>query len=440
MRGAITQLFFVNLLQLAFSVLAGPLVARLLGPEGRGDLALAMLWPNTLALAAPFGIDIWMGRAAARPGADLRRLGQQAVVLAGLMSMAPIGLGILLIPRLLPASQADLVPVAWLLLAHIPLWVLSLLFAVMAISCGDLRGHHISRLAQSSLYLLFVAVLWAVGLGQVPYVAGAFLAATVCTAVLGWLNWERTHASQVPSGSVPPEGVWAAVQGSAGFGCSTLVELTYAQLPMGLLSVFVAAEEIGFFAVSMTIASVQEAFGGAVTRVLFAQVAATSGAEDGQAAQRGELLATRLRCTTLVYVVLCLGMTAVLPPLIPWIFGEAFAPATWLAAGVIPAMTVKAIARNYNFMLKGDGVVAPGLWVNALGSVVLAGTALWWLPTLGLYGIVVAMLAGSTLQLVVLNRVAARHFRVSPGAMWGVRATEIEALAGVLRRYLPRAS
>ena len=56
MKKNITIIFLANFFTLLSGVLTSLLTAWALGPEGRGDLAIIVLYPNVVALIVAFGL------------------------------------------------------------------------------------------------------------------------------------------------------------------------------------------------------------------------------------------------------------------------------------------------------------------------------------------------------------------------------------------------
>ena len=56
MKKNVTIIFFANAFTLLSGVLTSLLTAWALGPQGRGDLAVIVLWPNVVALLVGMGL------------------------------------------------------------------------------------------------------------------------------------------------------------------------------------------------------------------------------------------------------------------------------------------------------------------------------------------------------------------------------------------------
>lgn len=431
----VAHISVVNVLVIGLTAVTSPLIARLLGPSGRGELAVAMLWPTVIGAVALFGVDVTVGRLAARwplAVAPLRLLSLRLSLLLGGAAMAA---GALFIPWLLPASKEQLWGTSYVVLCHIPWAQFIILAAAVALSCGRLWGYNLPRLAFSATYLALIFALWALHIDEVRWVAGAFTLATILTTFLSWFMLRAPKTTPVETEQLEPPPTFKALQtfrASLGFGSAALLEAGSTHVPMALLSFLLPPAEIGFYAVSMTAASLQEAFGGAVGKALFTHVAASSSGE-------GTVVSTRLRYTVLLYLVLAMGMMVVLPPLMPWVFGAEFAASQRIVLGLIPAASVLSVGRVYNETLKGAGQAKPAMVARFVGPLVLIVVAFILVPRIGIMGMVAAVAGGAFTQVVLFVHATARHFQVPIHQVWAIRPQDVRDVLRTARALWLRA-
>src|SRR5438477_6264996 len=86
------------------TVIQGILVARLLGPVGRGQFAAAILWPNLFAAMGGMGVGVALARRAGRT-ADLARVIRTGLALTLLSGALAAALCAAAIPWLLPGGD-----------------------------------------------------------------------------------------------------------------------------------------------------------------------------------------------------------------------------------------------------------------------------------------------------------------------------------------------
>ena len=106
-----------NIMLALLGVLTGALAARLLGPDGRGQLAAIQMWPNFLAIIGNLGLPDALVYYSARARAESGRYAGSAVLLNVLVSLAFMALGYAALPFLLSAQAPEVVSTArWYLL------------------------------------------------------------------------------------------------------------------------------------------------------------------------------------------------------------------------------------------------------------------------------------------------------------------------------------
>src|SRR5262245_53450513 len=106
-----------NILLALLGVVTGALAARLLGPDGRGQLAAIQMWPNFLAAIANLGLPEAIVYFSARSRTNSGRYLSSALMLNLLLCAAFMVIGYLVLPVVLPAQSLAVIAAArWYLL------------------------------------------------------------------------------------------------------------------------------------------------------------------------------------------------------------------------------------------------------------------------------------------------------------------------------------
>src|SRR5262245_26041470 len=96
---------------------SGILVARLLGPEGRGELAAIQLWPLFIVSLGTLGLSEAVVYLSARDPQKIGRYAASATTVAFLSSLPFVAIGYVAMPGLLAAHSGDVISAArWYLL------------------------------------------------------------------------------------------------------------------------------------------------------------------------------------------------------------------------------------------------------------------------------------------------------------------------------------
>src|SRR5262249_1651663 len=152
------------ILSAVLGIMTGMLAARLLGPQGRGELAAIQTWPSCIATLAMLGLHDALVYYSAREPRRAGRYLSTAIVLALLTTLPFMATGYLLMPALLSAQKHEVVTAAQWYLLLIPI------FALVAMPYHPLRGLNDFAL-WNTLRLLpnivwFVILIWTSLLGQ----------------------------------------------------------------------------------------------------------------------------------------------------------------------------------------------------------------------------------------------------------------------------------
>ncbi|HEX6140314.1 MAG TPA: oligosaccharide flippase family protein, partial [Candidatus Limnocylindria bacterium] len=198
----VAGVFATRVLQFGSTIAVAFLLARLLGPEGRGAYSLLLLLPSTLFALAQFGlpsaVTYYAGSGRSLP--SLMRIGAGATI--GL-SVVLVPLTLLVLPALeesvFQAAPGDLLRFA---LIAFPIQVASSLFGSMLWGRQLVRRYSFILVGQSLASLLAVLLLVGVaGLG----VTGALIGQLVVTAASGaMVIWTVRSRAAVEERAEPP--------------------------------------------------------------------------------------------------------------------------------------------------------------------------------------------------------------------------------------------
>ena len=364
------------------------LVARLLGVEATGVVAFAA-WVITVAmLATDFGI----------PGALVRYLPsllgggevEQAerltshllrvflrVVLAALLCFggAVLYLHFIKGEPFNPVSATDYwdQPLFWLLLA------LSYVTQSVAAFVGSvLKGRQDYRtLTRLSLFstLLQVAVS---GLGAALFgLTGALLGSTTGALLICFLVFRFLRREEAPTRELRARVRSFAL---ASWGGYVLSAFAASRMEIFFLEHYWSSQEVGLFAVSLTMANLVAQGPTLLTGALLPFV---SEARGRGSAEIGQLYATSLRMMALLVFPLCLGTAAVSPQLLPLLFGQHFADSVPIAAVLVVAGLLVALSTIAVTFLAAMEAVRFSLVTGALSAVLTVVVGLALVPSFG---------------------------------------------------------
>jgi antigen flippase len=408
MRAPVARTSAALLLSQVLLGVAGIVAARILGPDGRGIVVGVTAWMGML----PVVFLLAMQRAlAVRVASAPRELGSVAgsliayVVVVGL----PVGIGAAL---LVPHLVADLGPAAagiarWSLLVAIPASIANELLLAVTLARGRHGVYNACRVTQPVVLLAATLALAAGGrLTPTTMVAATVASVLACLVwLVGATPWRGT---QFPRGAFVADlrfGARAAVAGWA--------SMVNARLDFLLLSVFVSASQLGFYAVANNVMLVVTTIPSAAATLLMPRVASVAaGGASSEATQREQVALIYAHARRYGAVAAaggaCLALTA--PFVVPLAFGRDFAPAVAMIWILIPGFVARAVTAVVVEGATGMRRVRVGNYAELAALVVTAALLAALLPPFAATGAAVAStaayLTACAVALASLRRVA----------------------------------
>lgn len=409
----------------AFQFGAGVLVARALGPDGRGVYALFLLSASITQAALSLGIGVSAVYYLAKGTYGRSRVVANAQQIT-LASAAVSALLVLLAWPILGDTFGDHNTPYWVFAFAVPLFLdYNVLIAVLQ---GSSRFPAMNAVILAQPLALFALLAFGVLFGDVDTTAallfwsaatgGATLLALVLVGRDGLLPADLLR---VDWGSLRDQ-VRFGVQGQVG----NLVQLLNYRLDQYLVLLFVSTAGVGIYAVSVTVSQSVWFIANAVATVLLPRLASTDAAD---AARTTPLIC---RSTLLVSALAAGGLAAASPWLIEALFGGAFkeavTPLLWLLPGTV-ALAGSKVLTSYIFS-QGRPLTNSLITGAALVVTLVADFAL--IPPLGVAG---AAIASSLAYGVHFALSLLAYRQLSGGSMWEA----VLVRGDDLRRYLAAA-
>lgn len=376
-------------LALPLGVVAAVVVARALGPAGRGTfgvmLAIGAIGVQLGNLGLPSATVYALGR-------EPRRLRE----LIGLALLVSLGCGGVLALAAGALTATGVVSVAlsagqaWAAAAWIPVGLLFLLAQNALLGLRAIRWYNLLQLGLDAANALVLVLCFWIGWSAPGRFYGAAFGVTALAAVSA-LGIVRRHADG------PPAWPRAELLGpTLRYGTRAYLSTLCAYLVINFDLLMVAslrgAGDAGYYAIAGKVAEMLSLAPAAIGAMLFATI---SGMRQGRwAFTRRVTLALALAFPP---VLLLAGLLA--RPLIGLLFGSAFLPAAGALLWLLPGVYVLGINMQLMNYFGGTGmplvtIVGPGL---GLGVNVLLN--LWWIPRYGIAGAAAASSAAYALML-----------------------------------------
>lgn len=427
LRGPLTQSLGATAVVQVLGVITGVLLARVLGPSARGELAAVILWPTVIVAAGSTGVTEAVTYFAARRVVPLPTLAATAVRLALLLGLALAIVGVVVVTFALGGQRPSVRSDGYLYLLNVPpaLFALGVMYLLNGVQ--RFAWFNVLRVVVFVGTTVGIVALAAAGALTVASATIAYLGATVVTAMAAAVALRRVVGRLGSfSRSVARSVLAFGIKGQL----STVSNVLNERVDQLVISVALAPAKLGLYVVAATLVSPAWLVGQSVALTALPVVAGYEpGKEQARSARRYVGLA--VAGTTLI----ALPIAVAAPTLIELFFGPGFAAAgdsarvlalasIALGAGRVLGAVLKAVGRP----LDAGTAETVGLVVTGVGLAVL-------LPASGILGAAItsALAYSSTVAYAVWR--AARA--LGTGRMWllmPTRATFAEPLRILLGR------
>jgi O-antigen/teichoic acid export membrane protein len=408
----------------ALNVLTGVLLARTLGPHGRGELAALVLWPSILAAVGNLGVIDAVTYYSARSKTSVGTIVGSSLVLGVCQSAFLITVGFFLFPLVLSHYDQHALHTAYLFLVFVPINILTLNLA------GAVNGLH--------RFLWFQGVrLMVVGATVVGLLAFAFARAltpqtavlvylaanliTLCTAAVLYRLADRSPLRF--KYKVARELLSFGVRSHLGNVSSLLNE----RLDQLVISVFLAPTKLGLYVVAVTLCSLTTLVGSSVSLVALPTLARLRGvAERARAARR------LVGLTAAGSAVLTLPVIAFTPLVIEIAFGSPFRSAAVVSRILLVAAVILSTNRALGSILTGIGRPLDAGIAESLALVATFAGLAALLPAFGLVGAGIASLIAYSVSSVWMIHRATKALDLSASQLLLPERRDVGALLRLL--------
>lgn len=380
---AVLRNYFANakieVLLSGLGIASSIVVARGLGPSGRGQLAAAMVWPSLVTLLASMELNhafvYSVGAGWASPE-RLKRFGFRYALAAGIPAMVAYWF---FCPFLLKKqfSEASWVPGVFAL--SIPLSLLIGLLLAIYQGGGRYRVWNAGRLFRGGAWTIAVVVMWHfAGLT----VLGLLIVQLVILAILGVGLYAsvRTVPSHVKDGAEVATG--AIFRYGRAVYLSSIAYMINQQLDQLLLTFWVDSSDLGQYATAVAISGVLLLVSSAISPILFSEMARSSGNPLLQKEHQSQALYLAAA------ILLPLGAVVALagPSLVTAIYGSVFEEAGRLLRVMAPASMLLGFGNVLSYVLRGAGRPMDATYGLGVGVTLTAAGLAVALPRYGIWG------------------------------------------------------
>ena len=391
--GTVGRLTSVNVVALVAAVIAGPITARTLGADGRGELAAIISVLTVAPILLDLGLGQWLARERARGGRRTDLLGT-ALPLAVAFSLVGAALAY-------PLSQwlgsGRPVVTTFLLIGLLLMPVSVVLHVLVGLAIGESRWglYAATRIVSSVLPVAAIVILALFGWLTVASAAAAYLVAGLMAGFLllgplrglHRLSFDRRRARV--AARFGGKSWLSQVAGSANN-----------RLDQALMAGLVSSRQLGLYAVAVTIASITHGLTLAVSAALFPLVA------------EGDREIAARSCRVTIGLVFAVGavLAAGSPAIVPFVFGAEFGDAVPMVIVLLAASVPLAAAVVLAAALVATNEPGAAMRAEIVALVVTIPGLVAFVPAGGGLAAAIISLIAYSLRLAVQLRSACRAF------------------------------
>jgi O-antigen/teichoic acid export membrane protein len=380
--------FVATALIQAANIATGMLAARLLLPDGRGELAAILLWPGLMAEIGVLGLsDALLYRAATR-SADPRALFASVMTLAAGLTVILIAAAFVILPYTFAQYRPEVLRIALVYAcAFLPINFAALFVATLFQGQLELGTWNGLRCLVAFGYLLFIGLALATGRAD----AGGFAAANILASLLamgvgllllarrGWIGWQARIET---------------MRGLLGYGIKVhvgeMLNVVRQRLDQALVALWLPSADLGLYVVALTVANGPMILGFTIANVAFPKIS-----QQTTDAGKRVVFGRYFRFSLAVALLAALGVAAVSDWLVPLLFGRPFAPASPIVHIMLIGLVPLAAKLMFMQALKAwDRSLVIGR-AEGFGLVVAAAALALLLPRYGIYGAAWSLVAAS---------------------------------------------
>jgi O-antigen/teichoic acid export membrane protein len=392
-RRAYSQTFTASAAIRCLSVVSGVLAARLLGPTGRGELAVILSLPVLLVQIGELEMPRSLAYETSRVGNTPRPLIATSFWVGLCLGCLQALVLVVALPLYLPADKLHLLSASRWFVLYLPAMLVA--DTLMGSDQGKGRFGRFSffLVLPTALYVTAVLASWVGGVASPSIFAAGYIAATLITfAVRICMDWGAI------SGAMPEwEIAWRLLRRGVSYYLPAVAGLALARGDMLLLVRLVPSDAVGLYAVAQAIAIGQF---GVVNPFIYVSFSAVAGQTDPR--QALETLARHFRLAQLAVVAVGLLTVAATSFVIRLMFGAQFSGAVvpaWLLTG---AAALWGMEQVMEYGLRAVGRTRPGIVSNLAGLVVLVGAGIPACLHYGITGLAASVVAAQALNLAIL--------------------------------------
>lgn len=405
------------------------ILARVLGPEGKGIYTLIILIPAVLGMLGTLGIEIANVYFSAN-----RRYKLSDIISNSLISSIGLGLIIILLFWGLSTTNvfqgflaANNIPLLylWLAVFTVPIVLLSGFFNRILLGREEIIKFNSVGIFQSVLQLGLIVILLIVLAQGVFGAVLSYIITAICVALLAILFVKRF-------GKINFSINFGLLKESLRYGgkgyIGNVTQFLNYRLDIFLVAYFLDVAAVGFYVLAVGIVERLWMIPGSIGTVLFPRVSAIKDA------QANQLTPKVSRHTLFIVFVLSIILLVLARPLIQFFFGTAFLPSVEPLMILLPGIVALSFAKVLTSDLAGRGRLEFGMWAAFVSLAVNIPLNLLLIPKWGIAGAAFASTVAYSIAALVVIIAFTKLAKVSWGDILLIKGDDFKVYIGLFAK------
>ncbi len=391
---SISEVFITRIATFLLGLPTGIIIARVLGPQGKGIYSLVVLVPALLYQLGNLGLG----------AANIYFTGSKRFSLTDITSNSLVfglAVGVFLPILFIPAYELFLHPffkdvepiLIYLILLSVPFSFISIYFRQILLAKFKIKEFNLLNVLQAVLVLAGVALLLLLlNKGVFALVLLSIFIPAIMLGFSSFLVSKLTKLRFLLKTNILKESLNYGVKAHL---ANIFTFLNY-RLDMLLVSYFIGATQVGFYAIAVGIAELVWLISNAVQTILFPKVASSD------LSQSKEISATLGRHTLFLSFLACLGLAIIGKLAIDIVYGSAFLPSFTPLLILLPGILALSLGSVPAAYLGGVGRPIFAMYASLGSLIVNIGLNLVFIPKWGIAGAALATTISYTLMTLIV--------------------------------------
>jgi len=342
--------FFTRLFTLAISLISSVIIARLLGPAGKGILSLVILVPSFIALIASLGIEISNVYYVGRNKYSLQDIIGNSVFTTVSVGI-PVGFLLWFLAPFISSLFLEGINPLFLKIAAILIPLTLLSAYCKEILRGEQRIKHynlISLCRSAFLMLLIVLLVFILRFGVMGAIISNVLAVFGATAISWLFIRERGNYKFLPI--LHKEMFFDSIRFGMKGRLANILQFFNYRFDVFIVSWFLGVENVGYYTIAVSISELIWYIPNSIGTVLYPKVASST-------IEEANLFTPRVcRNSFFLTSLAACGLFALSGVLIPAIFGKVFLPSVKPLQVLLPGIVMLSLWKVLSADLIGRGM------------------------------------------------------------------------------------